>query len=44
MHPSWFGSSFVVAGSAWWWFDGSLWCQEDIGCAVHTLLLASNAT
>jgi hypothetical protein len=38
MHSSWFGSSFVVAGSAWWWFDGSLWCQEDGGCAVHTLL------
>jgi hypothetical protein len=36
MHSSWFGSSFVVAESAWWWFDGSLRCQEDGGCSVNS--------
>jgi hypothetical protein len=36
MHSSWFGSSFVVAGSAWWWFDGSLWCKKtEVVLSTH---------
>ena len=42
MHSSWFNSSFVVAGGTWRWIDGTFWCQEDGGGAVHTLLLAKD--
>ena len=36
MHSSWF-RSFVVAGGTWRRIDGTFWCQEDGGGAVHTL-------
>ena len=42
MNPSWFRLSFVDAGSAWWRFDGTFWCEEDGGCSGHTLLLAKD--
>ena len=42
MHSSWFRSSFVVVGGTWRRIDGTFWCQEDGGGAVHTFLLAKD--
>ena len=42
MHSSWLRSSFVVVGGTWRRIDGTFWCQEDGGGAVHTLLLAKD--
>jgi hypothetical protein len=42
MHSSWFRSPFIVAGSTWWRFDGTLWCQKDGGYVGHPFLLAKD--
>jgi hypothetical protein len=33
---------FVFVGSAWRWFNGTFWSEENRGCTGRSLLLAEN--